>query len=304
MFYYKNHLKYKVTDRSNKERSYYSLSWSCEFPHTDDTCYFSHCYPYTYSDLQAYLETLHKSPLRSKICRQKLLCTTLAGNMVHLLTITNPSSSPAETRAKRAIVISARVHPGETNSSFMMKGVIDFLTDTESQDANLLRNIFVFKIVPMLNPDGVITGNYRCSLSGCDLNRQYNKFSCMKEYFPVIFHLRQMMRKLCQERQVTVYCDLHGHSRKQNIFMYGCDDRARQSSEGGGASPLAHVQTRILPFMLSKNAPHLFSYRYRTFFLPILLSRNFTSNLSGTPDSRYRNTKRVVVVSLFGRNLT
>ncbi|KAI6652134.1 hypothetical protein LOD99_4679 [Oopsacas minuta] len=263
VFYYKNHNKYRVSDKSTKERSYYSLSWTCDFLHADDTCYFSHCYPYTYSDLQIYLERLHKCPLRSKICRQKLLCTSLAGNMVHLLTITNPSSSPAETRAKRAIVISARVHPGETNSSFMMKGVIDFLTDPESQDANMLRSIFVFKIIPMLNPDGVITGNYRCSLSGCDLNRQYNKFSVMKEYFPVIFHLRQMMRKLCQEREVTVYCDLHGHSRKQNIFMYGCDDRARR--QPGTTNYLDHIQTRILPFMLSKNAPHLFSYRYSRF---------------------------------------
>ena len=164
----------------------------------------------------------------------------------------------------------------------MMKGVIEFLTDPESADAHMLRNIFVFKIVPMLNPDGVITGNYRCSLSGCDLNRQYNKFSCMKEYFPVIFHLRQMMRKLCQEREVTVYCDLHGHSRKQNIFMYGCDDRARQQSPVGSAdsgpgagagagSHLRHVQSRILPFMLSKNAPHLFSYRYVSLCKRVLL---------------------------------
>ena len=34
-----------------------------------------------------------------------------------------------------------------------------------------LRAKFVFKIIPMLNPDGVIVGNYRCSLSGLDLNR-------------------------------------------------------------------------------------------------------------------------------------
>ncbi len=25
----------------------------------------------------------------------------------------------------------------------------------------------------MLNPDGVINGNYRCSLAGCDLNRRW-----------------------------------------------------------------------------------------------------------------------------------
>lgn len=22
--------------------------------------------------------------------------------------------------------------------------------------------------------------------------------------------------------QILIYCDLHGHSRKQNVFMYGC----------------------------------------------------------------------------------
>jgi cytosolic carboxypeptidase protein 2/3 len=33
--------------------------------------------------------------------------------------------------------------------------------------------MFVFYIVPMLNPDGVIVGNYRTSYSGKDLNRQF-----------------------------------------------------------------------------------------------------------------------------------
>ena len=35
----------------------------------------------------------------------------------------------------------------------MMKGVIDFVTGP-SLDAKLLRDNFVFKIIPMLNPDG------------------------------------------------------------------------------------------------------------------------------------------------------
>ena len=52
----------------------------------------------------------------------------------------------------------------------MMKGLLDFLTSSHS-DAKLLREMFVFKVVPMLNPDGVIIGNYRCSLTGRDLNR-------------------------------------------------------------------------------------------------------------------------------------
>jgi murein tripeptide amidase MpaA len=67
--------------------------------------------------------------------------------------------------SKKGVFISARVHPGESNSSWIMKGVIDFLTGN-SNEARALRENFVFKIVPILNPDGVINGNYRCSLSG------------------------------------------------------------------------------------------------------------------------------------------
>ena len=42
----------------------------------------------------------------------------------------------------------------------MMHGLLDYLTGP-SLDAKILRDNFVFKIVPMLNVDGVIIGNYR-----------------------------------------------------------------------------------------------------------------------------------------------
>lgn len=54
----------------------------------------------------------------------------------------------------------------------MMKGIIDYLVGS-SIGARVLRDNFVFKIIPMLNPDGVINGNTRCNLSGVDLNRQW-----------------------------------------------------------------------------------------------------------------------------------
>ena len=53
----------------------------------------------------------------------------------------------------------------------MMDGVLNFLT-SEDPEAHLLREHYVFKVIPMLNPDGVVNGNYRCSLAGSDLNRR------------------------------------------------------------------------------------------------------------------------------------
>ncbi len=41
---------------------------------------------------------------------------------------------------------------------------------------------FNFFIVPMLNPDGVVVGNYRTSYSGKDLNRQFDNLG--KYLFP------------------------------------------------------------------------------------------------------------------------
>jgi hypothetical protein len=45
----------------------------------------------------------------------------------------------------RALNAAARVHPGETNASWMMKGALDFLAGP-SREATALRGAFVFKV--------------------------------------------------------------------------------------------------------------------------------------------------------------
>ena len=58
------------------------------------------------------------------IYTNQVLCQTLGGNDVNLLTITNPSiSATRRDIIKRPyVVLTARVHPGESNSSWIMKG--------------------------------------------------------------------------------------------------------------------------------------------------------------------------------------
>jgi murein tripeptide amidase MpaA len=90
-----------------------------------------------------------------------VLCKSLAGNDVEMLIVTNFTSVPEEIAVRKAIILTSRVHPGETNSSYMMRGILEFLT-SNCPEARALRDHFIFKIVPILNPDGVINGNYRC----------------------------------------------------------------------------------------------------------------------------------------------
>lgn len=173
---------------SGEEPAAFCLSWSSCFPHDSDMCYFAHSYPYTYSNLQRYLRTVMGDPARSQYCVVRALCRSLAGNIVYMLTITAPSGGAA----KRAVVLSARVHPGESGGSWAMQGFLDFILSA-APDAHLLRQLFVFKVVPMLNPDGVVVGNSRCSLAGRDPNRAYGTGS--RGSFPAIWHLRAMVER-------------------------------------------------------------------------------------------------------------
>ena len=112
------------------------------------------CYPYTYSDLQRHLAELQAQPLRAARMQRSVLARTLAGNAVDLLSV---SSAPGEHgsgskgRGRRAVVISARVHPGESNASLMMQGVVDYLTGP-SPIAQLLRDTHALLLVPVRPP--------------------------------------------------------------------------------------------------------------------------------------------------------
>ena len=89
-----------------------------------------------------------------------------------MLVITDYEADSREIAARKGVILSARVHPGEVSSSFIMEGILNFLISNE-REALKLRKLFVFKIVPMLNADGVIVGNSRSGINGLDYNRQW-----------------------------------------------------------------------------------------------------------------------------------
>lgn len=179
---------------------------------------------------------------------------------IDLLTITSPtnfsriSKEPEQNKSRfkskhfgessyvPVVFLTARVHPGETPASFIMQTIIEFLL---SPAAKNLRKIAVFKLIPMINPDGVVSGNYRCSAQGHDLNRCYREPSPCQH--SEIFAIKNEISKyLVTENTINpseyqtssdsnfldnhltnnnlkaeIYVDIHGHSCLTNSFMYG-----------------------------------------------------------------------------------
>ena len=75
---------------------------------------------------------------------------------------------------KKIILVTGRIHPGESCGSLMVSGFLTYLCSPQGAE---LRKQSLFLVIPMMNPDGVILGNYRTGVSGVDLNRVFHKLN-------------------------------------------------------------------------------------------------------------------------------
>ena len=98
-------------------------------------------------------------------------------------------------------------------------------------------------------------GNYRCSLAGVDLNRQWDAPD--PQQHPEIRSCKQLLCNLLRQQQhsgtaaswpgpgrVHLFMDLHGHSVANGHFTFGC-----QESGPSGRNPTG---ARVLPTLLSE----------------------------------------------------
>ena len=84
--------------------------------------------------------------------------------------------------------------------------------------------MFVWKIIPMLNPDGVYNGYFRLDTLGQNLNRYYQSPSLVffkQTLQPTIFAAKQAILQQHFYRNLFYYIDLHGHIKKYGVFLYG-----------------------------------------------------------------------------------
>lgn len=124
---------------------------------------------------------------------------------------------------KPVVFLSARVHPGEVQSSHVLNGIVDFLM-ARTKQAQILLEQYVFKIVPLLNPDGVARGYYRLDTHNHNLNRFY--LNPCPDWQPTIYAAKKAVVQQHEYGHLKIYLDLHGHASKKGCFIFGNNLRA------------------------------------------------------------------------------
>lgn len=201
----------------------------------DSPVFFSFCYPWSYEDHRDFMDSI-SIYMNSKALYfyTENLINTLEKRICDLITISSydyitdvpeenipglfegSCARPFKFNNKPIVFISARVHPGETPSSYIVNGLIKFLLSDDTA-ASQLRSVYVFKIIPMINPDGVSRGYFRTDTRGKDLNRCY--ISCTISHQPVIYGIKELMKHY--KDNLLIYIDCHAHVSKQGCFIYG-----------------------------------------------------------------------------------
>ena len=168
----------------------FMITFSHNFAYEEtEVTYFAFTFPFSYEEIQnqsAYLADQHHNHDRIYV-HKEVLCNSLEGRPMDLLTISNrnkmtyereelieglfpshPKNTDVDIGTERAfkfekqtVFLTCRVHPGETPGQFVLNGIYNFLLDESNPQAKILMDLFVFKVIPCLNPDGVARGYYR-----------------------------------------------------------------------------------------------------------------------------------------------
>eukprot|EP00347_Sterkiella_histriomuscorum_P018404 403345634 len=212
--------------------------------------YIAFTYPFSYSETTEYFDKMQlkiKNEFADQIyIHRELLAYSLENRNVELITLTGTngvSESEQEDRidklfpdinpddehrfskerckkitGKKCIFLSARVHPGEVQSTFVLNGILDFLMSNTKQSKILLEN-YIFKVIPLLNPDGVYRGYFRLDTYNHNLNRFY--LDPNPQFQPTIYAARQAVIQQQNYGNLHIYLDLHGHAVKKGCFIFG-----------------------------------------------------------------------------------
>ena len=233
----------KLNSLLKTKKQYYQLSFTISIL-AGDKIWVANNTPYTFSRLAKVLDHIKNDQYNSETSHIEHTSLGKSLSLVDIPLVTVTDFEVPESQ-KLYIVAIGRVHPSETVGSWVMEGFLRFIC-SKHYLAKKLRTQFVFKVVPMTNPDGVIIGNSRTNLSGKDLNRAYSEPDPQLQ--PEVVLVKKLVEGI--QNRVFMFIDMHGHFCRKGSFVYGPYYPIHHSM---------YVKTRLVPKILGERT-EIFRY--------------------------------------------
>jgi len=119
---------------------------------------------YNYNQVVNYVNAVAPHPLVEMVT----LGQSIQGRDIFMLTVTDKSIPDSE---KKSVWLQFRVHGDEMEQSYIFEGLVDYLLSDDSLSiAPQALEKIVFKLIPAINPDGIVN-NTRRNVNDVDMNR-------------------------------------------------------------------------------------------------------------------------------------
>jgi len=188
--------------------------------------YVAYCFPYPPPSLTADLDRFAERGCAE--FRRETLTETAEGRPLELVSV-GPEARPAG-----AVWLVARQHAGETPPSFVLRGLLDWVTGPEAEAVEARRSLR-FQIAPLVDVDGAHHGRFGKDEAPVDRNRDWRP----EPVRPETAALAEAITRSWRQSPYDVLIDLHAsHHGDTKAFFFGIDR---------GRSDLLHDrQTRLL----------------------------------------------------------
>lgn len=176
--------------------------------------------PYVPSDLDRFLYALKDNGY----CRVDILGKSVEGRDLKMITVSDPRIPDSQ---KHSIWMIGQQHAYEMVGGPICEGIVNALLSVEK--GNPLLEKFVFKLVPIVNPDAITHGGFRYNMHDVDLNRNWDTlaegYADRVHAEPEVAAVQKALEQWVKRgNRLDLFVDLHCHTPlSDGLWLYPAD---------------------------------------------------------------------------------
>lgn len=171
--------------------------WSKKVVHkfTEDTVYFATGYPYPYSKVVNFVDSISSNPYVDTTT----LVYSEAGLRVPMFVIQDTTKNPTN-----LVWITGRMHAFETTMNYVLEGIVNYLISDNKNAVKMRKNTIIY-IVPMMDVDNVVLGASGRMQKPIDFNRDWSK----NPHWNAVREVQKLITETSKKYNYRIFLDVH-----------------------------------------------------------------------------------------------